>query len=55
MQGVEKERCVVNSKARIFAWMVLILSCLTSLGCNTLEGMGQDIERGGEEIQEAAD
>lgn len=23
-------------------------------GCNTMEGMGQDIERGGEEIEEEA-
>lgn len=23
-------------------------------GCNTVEGMGKDIERGGEEIQDAA-
>jgi predicted small secreted protein len=39
---------------KVFAWFVLIASCLTSWGCNTLEGMGQDVERGGEEIQEAA-
>jgi predicted small secreted protein len=24
-------------------------------GCNTIEGMGKDIERGGQEIQKAAD
>lgn len=24
-------------------------------GCNTIEGAGEDIERGGQEIQEAAD
>lgn len=40
-----------------------ILSCLAALGmvsmflagCNTMEGMGKDIERGGESIQDAAD
>lgn len=26
-----------------------------SLGCNTVHGMGQDIERGGEKTQDAAD
>lgn len=28
---------------------------LASLGCNTVHGMGQDIERGGEKTQDAAD
>ena len=27
---------------------------LSSAACNTVEGMGEDIERGGEEIQEVA-
>lgn len=43
--------------------MKKLLSCLCLLGlisvllsgCNTIEGMGKDIERGGQEIQEAAD
>ncbi|WP_223302897.1 entericidin A/B family lipoprotein [Halotalea alkalilenta] len=38
----------------------LALACLTLLGtgalagCNTMDGAGQDIERGGEAIQDAA-
>jgi len=28
---------------------------LASVGCNTVHGMGQDIERGGEKTQDAAD
>ena len=28
---------------------------LASAACNTVEGMGEDIEEGGEEIQEAAE
>jgi predicted small secreted protein len=28
---------------------------LGSLGCNTVHGLGQDIERGGEKTQDAAD
>lgn len=34
---------------------VLALLTLPLTACNTLEGAGEDIERGGEEIQEAAD
>ena len=39
----------------------LILSTLAGLfllstaACNTIEGMGEDVERGGEELQEAAE
>lgn len=33
---------------------VLALFTLPITACNTLEGAGEDIERGGEEIQEAA-
>ena len=28
---------------------------LVSFGCNTVHGMGQDIERGGQKTQDAAD
>ena len=38
---------------------LLILSSLGvilgTLGCNTVHGLGQDIERGGEKTQDAAD
>ena len=34
---------------------VLGAIALFSVGCNTVEGMGEDIERGGEEIQDVAD
>lgn len=34
---------------------VLIAAGMTLAGCNTMQGVGQDIERGGEAIQEAAD
>lgn len=32
----------------------LTISCLLT-GCNTMEGAGKDIEKGGEAIQDAAD
>jgi len=33
----------------------LFTGSLASMGCNTVHGMGQDIERGGEKTQDAAD
>lgn len=39
---------------RIFG--VIIASCVLALyGCNTIEGMGKDVERGGEKIQSGAE
>ena len=39
---------------------VVVFGCaltgiFASLGCNTVHGLGQDIERGGEKTQDAAD
>jgi entericidin B len=34
--------------------MALILLAMTLAGCNTMSGMGRDIERGGEKIQDQA-
>ena len=33
--------------------VVVLLMSLLLAGCNTLEGLGKDLERGGEKIQEA--
>lgn len=35
--------------------VLLTLTVLFSTSCNTIEGAGRDIERGGEEIQDVAD
>ena len=32
--------------------VALILLAMTLAGCNTMSGMGRDIERGGEKIQD---
>ena len=32
---------------------VLLLASLMLAGCNTLDGLGKDLKRGGEEIQKA--
>lgn len=39
---------------RIFAILMLLGTLGTIAGCNTMQGLGQDIERGGERIQEKA-
>lgn len=39
---------------RCFATLMLLGMLGTLAGCNTMQGLGQDIERGGEKIQEKA-
>lgn len=39
---------------RILAAMMLVGVLSTTPGCNTVEGVGKDIERGGEATQDAA-
>ena len=39
---------------RIFATLMLLGTLGTIAGCNTMQGLGQDIERGGEKIQDKA-
>jgi len=39
---------------KIFATLMLLGILGTIAGCNTMQGLGQDIERGGEKIQEKA-
>ena len=35
--------------------LVFAVGMLLAVGCNTIHGLGQDIERGGEKTQDAAD
>ena len=40
----------------ISLWGVLLVAImLAAAGCNTLEGAGEDVQRAGEEIEDAAD
>jgi entericidin B len=39
----------------VFALSVALAGILGSIGCNTVRGMGRDIERGGEKTQDAAE
>ncbi|WP_253602203.1 entericidin A/B family lipoprotein [Kerstersia gyiorum] len=41
----------MNKKALILA---IVMLATTLAGCNTVDGIGKDIERGGEKIQEQA-
>lgn len=46
----------MNYVRKCMAALLLVVFVFTlAAGCNTIEGAGEDIERGGEEIQEAAD
>ena len=45
---------MTRMKKIICCLVCLAVVCLFS-GCNTMEGAGKDIERGGEKIQDAAD
>jgi entericidin B len=44
-----------RSLMRIGCWMLIMLGVWTMAACNTMEGAGEDIEEGGEAIQDAAD
>ena len=36
-------------------YIIVCVLLLSAAGCHTMKGMGEDIERGGEKIQEAAE
>ncbi|HWP20653.1 MAG TPA: entericidin A/B family lipoprotein [Burkholderiaceae bacterium] len=36
-------------------WSLILASALGLAGCNTVQGMGKDVERGGEKVQDAAE
>ena len=39
---------------RLMAVVALMLAALAIAGCNTFAGVGKDIERGGEKLQDSA-
>lgn len=43
----------MNMKKIAFAVLVIV-SALSSMACNTVQGLGKDIERGGQAIEKAA-
>lgn len=41
-------------KSQKLKFILAMLAATVLAGCNTMEGAGEDIERGGEKIQESA-
>ena len=39
----------------IFATLMMLILLGTNVACNTIHGIGQDVERAGEKTQDAAD
>lgn len=39
---------------KVFTLLLLVASGVMLSGCNTVGGMGKDIERGGEKVQDAS-
>ena len=39
----------------IFATLMMLVLVVTNVACNTVHGLGQDVERAGEKTQDAAD
>jgi len=53
-----KEAVFMDKLKKIFAALIIVGSVagiLGSVACNTIHGLGKDIERGGEKTQDAAD
>jgi predicted small secreted protein len=44
----------MNVVKKLAIWCILIICCLTYLGCNTIHGAGQDIEQSGKAIENAS-
>jgi predicted small secreted protein len=36
-------------------FLVLVLLTVMTLGCNTMQGVGEDVEKAGQKIEEAAE
>jgi len=43
----------MNNKS-VWTLLLVVVAALTSVGCNTVEGMGKDIEKAGDSIENAA-
>lgn len=55
-EQIQKGRKVKIMRLKTILWaLYLTFSLAGSMACNTVHGMGQDIERGGEKTQDAAD
>jgi predicted small secreted protein len=46
-----KKRRFMKNLARVIIRVALILSCLSSLSCHTVHGVGENVENAGKEIE----
>jgi entericidin B len=46
---------LLKNRFSLLAVTISLVGILGSIGCNTVKGMGRDIERGGEKTQDASD
>jgi predicted small secreted protein len=46
---------LLKNRFSLLAVTISLIGILGSIGCNTVKGMGRDIERGGEKTQDAAE
>jgi predicted small secreted protein len=44
----------MKNLAKVMIWFALILSCLSSLSCHTVHGVGEDVENAGKEIEKVS-
>jgi predicted small secreted protein len=52
---IGKELKMKFRKMSLITTFTLVIVTMLMAGCNTIEGMGKDIEAGGEKIQDTAD
>ena len=45
----------MNRLRILFLWLLLVAAAITAVGCNTIEGVGEDLEQAGQAIQDAVD
>jgi len=52
---MESENWRYTMSRIIFATLMMLILLGTNVACNTIHGIGQDVERAGEKTQDAAD
>lgn len=54
MQTLHQPFSRMTSVATVARWIGALSIGIALAGCNTMRGLGQDVERGGERVQDAA-
>jgi predicted small secreted protein len=54
-QKIKSENRRYTMRQIIFATLLMLVLVVTNVACNTVHGLGQDVERAGEKTQDAAD